>query len=298
MFPLEGIMKKISIVGLLALLAALITVSCSSAPESIVSEKPVILVAAFGSSYETGQKNLDDFDKAVRAAFPDNEVYWGFTASFIVDKLRKQGNTTMFSSEVPLLKIDEAFVWLKDQGYKDVLTVNFLIMPGEEYREVMKTPTNGLNVKYVHSALYYPENLQNSILALEDEIADSDDTATIFCAHGNEKHLQYNGELEQINDYLQLNYKNTYLVTMEGTPEWPPVREAVLSSGVSIIKFITFMLTFGDHMSNDVMGDEEDSLKSQLGLEATVTDGLASMPDFQNMYIQKMRSQMAQFQGA
>lgn len=291
-------MTKFSIVGLPAFLAALITVSCASAPESVVSEKPVILVAAFGSSYETGQKNLEDFDKAVRAVFPENEVYWGFTASFIVDKLRKQGKTTMFSSEVPLLKIDEAFVWLKDQGYKDVLTVNFLIMPGEEYREVMTTPTNGLNVKYVHSALYYPENLQNAILALEDEIADSDDTATIFCAHGNEKHLQYNGELEQIDDFLQSNYKNTYLVTMEGNPEWPPVREAVLSSGVSKVQFITFMLTFGDHMSNDVMGDEEDSLKSQLGLEATITDGLASMPDFQDMYIQRIRSQMAQFQGA
>ena len=85
---------------------------------------------------------------------------------------------------------------------------------------------------------------------------------------------------------------------MEGTPEWPPVREAVLSSGVSKVQFITFMLTFGDHMSNDVMGDEEDSLKSQLGLEASITDGLASMPDFQDMYIQRIRSQMAQFQGA
>lgn len=259
------------------------------------TDKPAILIAAFGSSYETGQRNLEDFDSAVRQAFPDTDVYWGFTASFIVKKLKKEGKETLFERETPVLAIADAYEYMKSQGVTDVLTVNFLLMVGSEYREVLDTPTRGMNVKFVHPLLYYPENIQNAPLALEGEFGDPADTATIFCAHGNETYLQYNAELEQIDDFLRNSYENTYLAVMEGTPEFSHVKEEVLNSGVSNVRFITFMLTYGDHMSNDVFGDEADSMKTQLGLNATVTDGLASVPAFQKIYINKMKSVYLEF---
>jgi len=286
-------MKKTAMAVLILLLSAM-SLWAEGQQETNVG-KPAILIAAFGSSYETGQKNLEDFDRAVRTAFPDSEVYWGFTAGFIVKKLRKAGTETLFERETPLLAIDEAYEHIKKQGITDVLTVNFLLMVGAEYREVLDTPAVEMNVKYVHPLLYYPENIENAPTALKGEFGNPTDTATIFCAHGNEAHLQYNSELEQIDDYLRENFQNTYLTVMEGTPEFSPVKEEVLASGVSKVRFITFMLTYGDHMSNDVFGDEEDSMKSQLGLEATVTDGLASISAFQDVFIDRMKSVYAQF---
>ena len=282
---------------ILVLSAAFGMVGCASSapPPSQKSEKPVILIAGFGSSYETGQRNLEDFDKAVRAAFPDHEILWGFTASFVVEKLRKAGMTTLFESKVPILHLEEAFTLFFEQGKRKVLVVNFLIMRGAEYRQVLDTPTTGLDVKYVHSLLYYDENIQNAVHALDDKIANDDETATIFCAHGNGKNLQYNAELELIDIYLREHYKNTYMVSMEGTPAWPPVREAVLASGVSRVRFIPFMLTYGDHISNDAMGDGTDSFKTQLGLPAEAEDGLASIPSIQNIFIERMRAVLAQF---
>ena len=48
-------------------------------------------------------------------------------------------------------------------------------------------------------------------------------------------------------------------------------------------------------MSNDVMGDEEDSLKSQLGLNASVTNGMASNPAIRQLYISRMKEMYKQF---
>ncbi|MFP4564760.1 MAG: sirohydrochlorin cobaltochelatase [Spirochaetia bacterium] len=79
------------------------------------------------------------------------------------------------------------------------------------------------------------------------------------------------------------------------TPEFGPVEEEILASGAEKVQFITFMLTYGDHMSNDVMGDEEDSTKSRLGLPAEVTDGLASHSAFQKHIIDNMKLVMHQF---
>ncbi|RLC20471.1 MAG: hypothetical protein DRH56_10290 [Deltaproteobacteria bacterium] len=290
--------RRILVSAVIAIAVMGMIAGCATGGASFekVSDNPVILIAAFGSSYETGQKNLEDFDSAVRGAFPDSDVYWGFTASFIVNKLEKQGVTTLFDRQVPIIKIGDAFNYLKDKGHENVVVINFLNMVGAEYREVLDTPTSGLNVKYVHPLLYYPENIQNAVLALVPQFGDPVDTATIFCAHGNEKELQFNAELIQIDNYLRENYDNTYLAVMEGTPEFSRVKEEVLSNpDIRKVQFIAFMLTFGDHMSNDVMGDEEDSFKMQLGLPAEITDGMASNPAMQKLFIDRARIVYSQF---
>ena len=288
-------MKKNLLFAAVLIVSAVIALTgCASVKESDVSENPVILIAAFGSSYESGQANLNDFDKAVRAAFPENEVTWGFTASFIVDKLKNEGVNTLFESKVPVRKIADAMAELEAEGKTNVVVVNFLLMVGQEYREVLNVPTNGLNVKYVHPALYVPENIPELVKALESEFGGADE-ATVFCAHGNEAHPEYNDELLQIDQYLRENYENTYLVVMEGVPEFEPVKEAVIESGVKRVKFVTFMLTYGDHMSNDVMGDEDDSMKVRIGLPAECSNGLASVPTVQNMFIDGIKEAISQF---
>ncbi|HAK47295.1 MAG TPA: hypothetical protein DCO79_15425 [Spirochaeta sp.] len=286
--------KNATAAALIIAIAAIALTGCLTTDKASNDSKPVILIAAFGSSYESGQKNLEDFDKAVRAAFPENEVTWGFTASFIVKKLKKQGVDTLFESQVPVRGIADAVADLAAEGKTNVVVVNFLLMVGQEYREVLDVPTSGLNVKYVHPVLYYPENIQNVVTALEGEFGGADE-ATVLCAHGNEAHPEYNAELIQIDQFLRENYKNTYLAVMEGTPEFEPVKEAIAESGVKSVKYVTFMLTYGDHMSNDVMGDEEDAMKVRIGLPAECSDGLASVPSVQGLFIEKIKLALSQF---
>jgi sirohydrochlorin cobaltochelatase len=83
---------------------------------------------------------------------------------------------------------------------------------------------------------------------------------------------------------------------MEGVPEFSKVKEEILSNpSIKKVKFVPFMLTFGDHMSNDVFGDEPDSFKSQLGLPAEIGDGMASNPKVQKLFIDRAKIVYGQF---
>lgn len=288
-------MLKKTLPMFLGLISVLTSGGCSTTGDVLSQKKPIILIAAFGSSYETGQANLNDFDKAVVKAFPDHEIRWAFTASFIVNKLKKQGINSVFDRKVKVEELKDAIQQIKTEGKTNVLIQSFHLMTGAEYREVLKIDTSGLNVKFCHPLLFHSENIEKVVKALENEIANSKETATIFCAHGNEAHPEYNAQLVEIDNYLRTHYNNTYLAVMEGNPEFLPVKEIIKNNATKKIKFVTFMLTYGDHMSNDVMGDEKDSMKVQLGLPAECSDGLASHPEIQNIFIRKIKSTITQF---
>lgn len=277
------------------LILVLIFCGCSTTKTIVSKQKPVILIAAFGSSYESGQANLNDFDQALVKAFPDHDIRWAFTASFIVKKLHKQGITTVFDRKVKVQNLNDALQKLKNEGKTKVLLQSLHLMVGAEFREVLEADTSGLNVKYCYPLLFHGENIEKVVKALENEIADTDHTATVFCAHGNEAHREYNAQLVEIDNYLRTNYNNSYLIVMEGNPEFEPVKESIKNNGTKNIKFVTFMLTYGDHMSNDVMGDEEDSMKTQLGLPAVCNNGMASHPEIQKIFISRIKQTLSQF---
>lgn len=284
-----------NLVFLSGLAIALACCSCVTTKTEKHFTKPVILVAAFGSSYESGLANLNDFDKAIVNAFPGHEVRWGLTASFIVNKLRKQGIQRIFDRQVLLEGLDEALERLRTEGHSDVLVQSLHLMVGAEFRQVLDSDTSGLNVKYAYPLLFHNENISKVVKALENEISDNSETATVFCAHGNEAHPEYNAQLVEIDQYLRCHYKNTYLTVMEGNPRFDFVEKTIKSNGSQNVKFVTFMLSFGDHMTNDVMGDEEDSMKIRLGLPAVVSNGLASNTSIQKIFIDRMKITLSQF---
>ncbi len=293
-------MRNIFIASLLLVSLAIMLGSCtSSAPlseSSADADKPVILITAFGSSYSTGQKNLEDLDRAYRNAFPDTEVYWAFTADFIVNLLRKRGVETLFERQTPLMKVEEAYDFLRDQGKKKIAVQIVMVMVGSEMRQVLDTPTNGLNVKYGYPLLYSPEDIPNTASALSSLFEESDDSYSIVTAHGNAEHMAFNSELIEMDEYLRQNFKNTRVATVEGTPLFDDemVRD-IHDAAVSKIHFIPLMLTYGDHITNDVMGDDVDSWKTILDLPAKAEDGMASNPSIQAIFISKTRRLLSQF---
>jgi len=288
-------MKKIATILTAVLLIAALSGCATGKGTAVNPEKPVILITAFGSSYDTGLKNLEDLDKAYAEAFPEHEVYWALTASFIVKKLRKNGVDTLFERETPLMTIDEAYEKFRQEGKTDVAVQVVMVMVGSEFREVINTPTTGLNVKVGYPLFFNPEDIQNTASALSEEFGTPEDTFTILTAHGNDHHPEFNAELIQMDDYLQQNYKNVRVATVEGSPLFDDMKDDILAADLPKVKFIPMMLTFGDHMTNDVMGDEEDSWKVILGKEASGADGMASNPAIQEIYIGHTRRALNQF---
>jgi len=282
---------------LLSLFSCAGTAGVKTGSDSADSQsKPAILLAAFGSSYESGQKNLEDLDTAYRQAFPDHEVYWAFTASFIVKKLRKAGQETIFERKAKFYTMDEAMDMFREKNIRKVAIQNVMVMVGAEYREVINTRTEGLNVKYGHSLFFNPEDIQNTASALSPEFGNPEESFTILSAHGNDHHPEFNAELIQMNEYLMQNYDNVRVATVEGSPLFgDSLVQEIKDSGVQKVKFIPLMLTYGDHITNDVMGDEEDAWKTIIGLEATAANGMASNPAIQEIYIGSTGRVLSQF---
>ena len=276
--------KAIRILTLMGVLMALASCATSDTA-SQDKDKPVILIAAFGSSYDSGQKNLEDMDAAYRKAFPDYDIYWAFTADFIVDALRSEGQTTVFANETTFYKVDEALDMLRDKGVKNVAVQCLMNMVGGEYRQVLNASTRGLNVKYGHPAFFHPEDIQNTANALSKDFGGADEF-TILAGHGNDHHPEFNAELIQLDTYLQENFDNVRVATVEGAPLFgDDLVNEIAASGAGKIRFVPLMLTYGDHISNDVMGDEEDSWKTIIGMDATCADGMASNPAIQELFI-------------
>lgn len=287
-------MKRFISLFLIISMVAFCLLGCSAAKESS-GVKPVIVLAAFGSSYDTGEKNLDDIDKAVREKFPEYEVHWAFTAQQIIDGLAEAGKTTYFEREVPIRNLEQVYEQLLEEKKTSVLVQSLHTQVGAEFREVVSTSTKGLNVKYSYPLTFYPENIQNAVNALAGEFGDPADTATILCAHGNEAHPENNAQLIEMDTYLRANFDNTFLACVEGPPAFDGAMKDVIASGVDKVKFVPFMLTYGDHITNDVMSDEPDSWKTQLGLEATCADGMGANPDIMDIFIKNMEAVLSQF---
>lgn len=256
--------------------------------------EPVIVITAFGTSVLEAHKNLEDVDTMVRDRFPDYEVCWAFTSQSIINKLRDAGKTTIFAREVPIKSLEEVYADLVKEGKTNVAVQCLLVVAGQEYQEVLGIPTTGLNVKYGYPLLSCAENIQDTVRALSPEFGDAD-TATILCAHGNGRHPELNAPLIKMDNYLRANYENVFLCTVEGPPGTEQAFADVAKSGCKKVKFIPLMIVAGDHIINDVMGDDPESWKMQLGLPATIETGLGSNPAVIEIYLESLESVLSQF---
>lgn len=260
-----------------------------------VNAKPVILIAAFGSSMSKGEKNLADADRMLKEKFPENEIRWAFTSQKVINKLNKEGKTTYFGRKTPIKNLTEVYAGLINEGKINVAVQCLYVMAGAEFRQVLRTPSKGLNVKYGYPLLFDPENIKETVNALSGDFGDPSDTATIVCAHGNKAHPENNAHLIQMDKYLRRNYKNTFLACIEGPPEFMNVFKDISGSNVANVRFVPLMFTYGDHITNDVMSDDPDSWKMQIGLPSTVSDSMGSNPKIIKMLVKEINLALSQF---
>lgn len=248
--------------------------------------KKAILIAAFGTS-TPAVSTYDKIDKLVVSKYPNHEVIWGWSADFIVNKVRKLGKDSFGSRNIKVRSLTEAYQYLKDQGTVEVSTLALLIAPGGEYNQLLKTETFGMDVTVTEALMEGDEWREDISSALEDHMVE-EGAINVVVAHGNDHHPEYNKELIALDAYLRDNYENTMLITVEGQPGFEKGVAEAKESPIQKINFIPGMYVAGDHVINDVMGEEEDSYKSQIGKEATLKPSLGEQDKILAMYMKKL----------
>jgi sirohydrochlorin cobaltochelatase len=252
--------------------------------------KPVIVLIADGAAGPEGQKTLNDLDKLICGKYPDYEVRWGIQASYMIAALQKRGVTTFLERNVPLLGADDLLSKLAEEGKKELAMQCLMMHESSFSRNALEVDTRGMTVKYGLPFLSSDENIEAMVETCAPSFGDGIETATVMIGHGVFKDFEFNDCFVKISDILRKNHRNAFLGTLHGPPGTEQMVADVKQSGCKKVRFISLMIATSEHVSKDVMGDEAESWKSQIGLPAEVVDNVGENPVLLDYFVNNIKT--------
>ena len=257
----------------------------------------VILLVAFGSTWEQA---YDTFDKVVddyKANFSGWDVYLSFSSAICINNARAGENVDpkdYYDPENWLTAIGLA-------GYKQVVVQSLQVIPGEEYRRVrdsyVKDFMNNRNGDFTDA---YMKSLDRQVVVGTPLMAEESDAKTLattlnneadvkaavaqgivaFMGHGNPEGYDYYGgnvRYLQLEDYLRALNTNYYVGTVDMDETYAEDVLNHIAGGTfdyqigDVTKTISYpenaskkaqlfvlMSIAGDHAHNDMADDEDD----------------------------------------
>jgi sirohydrochlorin cobaltochelatase len=296
--------KKMAM-GLLIVSLALLFAAPALADQS-QKEKSAILLVTFGTSVQSAMPAYNHLEQAVKEAFPGVEVRWAYTAKIIRDKIAARDGRYVDDPFTALSK-------LRAEGYEKIVVQSDHIFPGQEYNDVKDIVNNFLVAQTAGEKfgprkmtlgkplLYHNEDYFAVAEALSSQFpAITDDSAVVLMGHGTEHSAD--SAYGKLNDILRHAYKNVVLGTVEGYPTLEEVTEDLAAAGVHKVTLMPLMNIAGDHATNDMAGDEDDSWKSQLNKLGYETDtylkGLLENEEIVNIFVKHVSEAMTELGGA
>ncbi|QDR82729.1 sirohydrochlorin cobaltochelatase [Sporomusa termitida] len=266
--------------------------------------KKAILVVSFGTTYaDTRKACIESVENRMRAAFPGYEVRRAFTSRMITRRLAERDGIIVDNER-------QALERLLAEGFSEVYVQPLHIVAGEEYEKIC-----GIVNEYTDSKkfrrlalgrplLYYlgqeeqPDDYLTVIKALD--VTAGADTAVVFMGHGG-RHPA-NAAYAALQLKLQdAGKQNVFIYAVEGFPSLQRVVGQLRSAGIRKVRLQPFMLVAGNHVRNDMDGDEKGSAKSVLaaaGFDVEVKlNGLGENPAIQDAYVRHIQDAMDQSVG-
>ncbi len=277
----------------LILLVAVVLAGCASGPNTDKSKR-AILVVSFGTSYsDTRELTIEATEAAFVEAYPDYDVRRAFTAQIIIDILEERDG-------IEIDNIEEALARLKKEKYSEVIVQPTLVMNGAEYDEVLAAvevfEEDFDKIVVGNALLSSHDDYEIVVEALKAQIGElADDEAIMFMGHGTHHHA------DAAYSAMDLRFKNAgldnvHMATVEGYPLFEDVTPKLEAKGINKVTLMPFMLVSGDHASNDMAGDEDDSWKVQLKKQGyaveTYMHGLGELKEIQDLFVAHAKAAM------
>ena len=230
--------------------------------------KDAILIMSFGTTFpETRAKTIEATVKQIQAAHPDTKVMLAFTSHIIIDRIKAKEGITIPTPE-------EALAQLKAEGYNRVALTSLDIIPGIEYKyktavfDIYKTQfkkmTMGTPLMYWMGQENQRDDVDDAMKALSSQMPRiGTKYAVLIMAHGTPDPA--NAYYSVMQDRLNELYDNkVFIYTVEGKPSLEDIIPKLKAQGIENVTLMPLMMVAGDHATNDMAGDEEDSHKSIL----------------------------------
>ena len=269
-----------------------------------------ILVVSFGTSYNDSRiATIGEVEKSIQNAFPKYSVRRAFTSQIIIKHVLKRDGEKIDN-------VTEALDRAVNNGVKKLIVQPTHLMHGAEYDELIAA-LDAYKDKFALVEVAEPllgevggsdeitnadkKQVSEAVVADMAKVAgfknrlaaEKAGTAFVLMGHGtsHDAKISYTQMAAQMKD---LGYSNVFIGTVEGEPEETAVEniiEEVHKSGFKKVILRPLMLVAGDHATNDMAGDEDDSWKSLFnasgyfdGVDCQIL-GLGQIPAIQKIYV-------------
>lgn len=235
------------------------------------TSKEAIVISAFGTSHEKARISYAAVEKEVRAAYPGSRVIWAWTAH----SLLKSGG-----AGDARLSVQEAMAKLATEGVKQVSVLSLHVIPGQEYNNLVATaqafeglPKGIEKVRVTPPLMYSTESIEKvaELLLASVPAARKKNEAVVFVGHGT--HHAAGVYYPALQYYITKRDPLAFIGTVEGAPDFDDVLASLKGKSVKKLWLAPLMMVAGDHASNDLFGDEEDSWKRRFGKAGIAVEG-------------------------
>ncbi len=249
--------------------------------------KKAVLVVSFGTSYaETRAVTLDAIEQDFKAAFPDCDVFSAYTSNIIRRKLKERDNLNIMS---PF----EALNYLQENNYDHVYVQSLHIINGYEFAKIkialLRHKDNFKKLRVGNPLLTTHDDYFAVAKALKSKFPElAEDEAVVMMGHGTDHFANAcYPALERV--FRTMGDRNVYIGTVEGFPEIEHVMQELEHDKVKKVVLIPLMIVSGDHATNDLAGDDEDSWKfilEKAGYEVKLQlNGMGENEEIRQMFI-------------
>ena len=248
--------------------------------------KKGILVVSFGTSYEeTRKKTIDRIEEDVRESYRDYQVYRAWTSGMIRRKLQKRDGIFIHD-------VKGAMEQMKQDGIKEVIIQPTHMINGIENQlmteDVLSYKDEFEKIEIGAPLLTSQEDSDRVVKAMADIYSPTGEDALVLMGHGSE---HYSNSIYAALDYQfkDEGHSNIFIGTVEAYPAIESLIRQVEKRGVKRVILAPFMVVAGDHATNDLAGDEEDSWKKRFeaaGYEVRcVLRGLGEYEEIRDIYM-------------
>lgn len=245
--------------------------------------KEAILITAFGAISPKARATYALLERDVRDSYQDREIRWAYTAKSIVNRLKAKGES---ASTVP-----EALATLHAEGCLAVSILSLHLVPGQMHEEMAADIPAGLCAAITRPLLDEDTSIAR---AAQDIMAECpSDRPVLVVAHGNGHIERFNGQLLALKQHLKADGR-FHLALLEGDPDEKGL-EAFIQKAKEAgkVHIYPFLYLEGDHVNNDILGDEPDSFKQRIGVpDFTCNEGLGKKTWVRQRFLQRLREIM------
>ncbi len=258
-------------------------------------KQTAILVVSFGTSYETARiRDIETIEQDIYRAFPEAVPYRAWTSKKIIAKLLQR-------DQLHIPTVTEAMEQMQSDGITDVIIQPTHMIDGFEYNKMkddaLVFKNNFSNIVFGTPLLSKKEDQLAVIDAIVSEFSQilDDETALVLMGHGSmhtANHIY--GSLH--DQFHQMGHTNVFLGTVEAYPDIDVLIEAVKSAGCRKVCLAPFLIVAGDHATNDMAGDAEDSWKcifQKSGFDVQcILKGLGEYPSIRSIFVKHAKTAM------